>query len=224
MTGGVEAPGEFGEFDELMLMNGDVVWVGGAACGFVEVDEVFAKGGDIGCFSICKLPSGSALDGGAEGSAFCAFEADGFCVEDGGADLPPDRALATAAGEAHFAGLDAEVAEALHAVSEAEGDPFHGGARHECGGHGFAGESVENAGAIWEVWGSFAGEVGEEEESFCAGWSGAHGGFEGGVVPVEQVSDLFGGNGHVHGANEGHPLIVGVAERGDFSVFVDDGF
>lgn len=99
--------------------------------------------------------------------------------------MSPDGALATASGESDFAGLDAEVAEALHPVAEAEGNPFHGGARHECRGHGVAGESVKNAGSVWEVGGSFAGEVGEEEESFCAGGSGAHGGFEGGVVPVE---------------------------------------
>lgn len=219
----MESPGDFGEFDELLLVDGDVVWVRGATRGLFEVDEVFAKCGDIRGFAICELPGGGSLDGGSERSAFSTFEAHGFCIKNGGTDLPPDSALAAASGEADLAGLDPEVAKALHAVSEAEGDSLHGGACHECGGHGFAGEAVENAGAVWKVGGSFTGEVGEEEESFCAGWRGAHSGFKGSMVPVEQVSHLLGGDGHVHRTDEWHPLVVGVTECSDFSMVIDDG-
>ncbi len=224
MPCGVEFAGDLGEFDELLLVRCDGGWLWGAAGGFVDLDEVFAQCGGVGVFAVGTEPSGCALDGGSEGCAFGAFEADGFGVEDGGADFPPDGALASSAGETDLAGLYSEVTEALESVTEAEGDAFHGCACHDLWGHGFSGEAVEDAGAVRKVWGAFAGEVGKKEEALGACGNGSHRVFERGVVPVEEVPDLFRCDGDIHGADERHPLICGVAECGDLAVFVDDGF
>lgn len=102
-----------------------------AAAGFIgqnpSVSEGAERVGGIG------IEGRSGLEGGTEGRAFAALEADGGDSEDIGADLTPEGVFARAAGEADFAGGNAELAEAVEAIAEAEGDAFESGA-HEVGG------------------------------------------------------------------------------------------
>lgn len=95
---------------------------------FIQCGQAIGEPGEAVRITNLPFADSSGLDGGSEGGAFGAFQADDGHAEDVGADLAPDSALAAAAGEADFRGGDAEFGKALETVAEADGDAFDGGA------------------------------------------------------------------------------------------------
>ena len=202
----------------------DGTGVGGGGFGLVQGDELVGEGFDGEAFPGVAAPAPEGLEGGPVGGSFADLEGDDFGVEDVGHDLAPDLGFGTAAGGANLGGLDAEFGEAAESVVHAEGDAFHGGAGEVRGGEGLGGDAEEDAGAGRDVGRAFAVEVGDEHEAVGAGGDGSGGGGEFVVGPAEILAGHLGGDGDVHGAEEGEPAVGGVAKGGDLTAGVDDGF
>src|SRR4029077_20143688 len=81
-----------------------------------------------------------------------------------------------------------------------------------------------DAGDVRHVWSALAFEVGEQEEPVRAG--GNAGGFGGEffIGPTEIVADHFSSDGDVHRAEQGKPVVGGIAKRGNFAFGIDDRF
>jgi len=188
----------------------------------IQFDKLVGDVGDGEALALLVTPAPEGLQGRAVSSAFGDFQGDDFGVENVGHNLTPDFGFSAAAGGANLGRLDAEFGEPAEAVVHAESDAFHGSAGEMAVFECFFVHAEPDAGAVRHVWSALAFEVGEQEEAVRAG--GNAGGFGGEffVRPAEIVADHFGGDGDVHGAEQGKPVVGGITKRGNFAFGIDD--
>ena len=78
------------------------------------------------------------------------------------------------------------------------------------------GHAVQDAAATGKIGRTLTLKIGQEDKTIGAGRNGVRRFFVLVVGPAEQLADLFGGDGDVHGAEQRQPRIGAVAEAGDF--------
>ena len=85
-------------------------------------------------------------------------------------------------------------------------------------------DAEPNACAVGHVGRPLAFEIRQQQKAIAARRDAARFGRKALVCPLEIVADHFGGDGHVHGAEQREPLVGGVTECGDLAFGIDDRF
>src|SRR6267378_2320939 len=82
-------------------------------------------------------------------------------------------------------------------------------------------QPMEYADSIRKIWCPLPIQIRKENDTIRAGRYTADGLVELRNIPSEQLTHLFGRDGHVHRTDQGQPVICAIAKSGDFSLRVD---